>query len=62
MNYALCENESVSSSLEQIAFWMVEEDKNIPPEIRKRLVKVSDDLLKCSHEFNQIVEDYYKEN
>lgn len=61
MNYAICENEKVSGGLEQFANWMKEKDKDIPPDIYKRLVKVSDKIIECAHEFDSIVEDYYNE-
>ena len=61
MNYALCENERVSGGLEQFADWMKEKDKSIKPSLYKRLVKVADKIIECAHEFDEIVEDYYKD-
>ena len=61
MNYAICECEKVSETLETIASWMKEEDKDISPENRKKLNNLSDKIIECSHEFNQIVEDHYKD-
>lgn len=61
MNYAICENEKVSGGLEQFADWMKEKDKDIPPDIYERLVKVADKIIECAHEFDSIIEDYYNE-
>ena len=61
MNYAICENEKVSRGLEQFASWMKEKDKDIPSDIYERLVKVSNKVIECAHEFNSIVEDYYSD-
>lgn len=61
MNYAICECEKVSGMLETIASWMKEEDKSISPENRKKLNNLSDKIIECSHEFNQIIEDHYKD-
>lgn len=61
MNYAICENEKISNGLEQFANWMEEKDEHIPPDIYKRLMKVSNKIIECAHEFNGIIEDYYNE-
>lgn len=61
MNYAICECEKVSEMFETVASWMKEEDKDISPENRKKLNNLSDKIIECSHEFNQIIEDHYKD-
>lgn len=41
MNYAIIENESVCSDLENIAGWLREKDDNVSPKNRKRLDKLA---------------------
>jgi hypothetical protein len=60
MSYALCENESISRELEAIAGWIKEDDKELIPEERERFLKLSDKITECWHEFDDIVDSYWR--
>ena len=61
-NYAIMENESICSDLENIANWLREKDDNISPKNRKRLDELAKKIESCSSELEAIVTDYYKED
>lgn len=61
-NYAIIENESICSDLENIADWLREKDENISPKNRKRLDELAKKIESCSSELEEIVADHYKED
>ena len=62
MNYAIIENESVCSDLENIAGWLRKKDDNVSPKNRKRLDKLAKKIDSCISELEGIVADHYKED
>ena len=59
MSYALIENETISRQLEAIASWLKEDDKELSPEERERFLKLSDKVMECMYEFDDIIDSYW---
>lgn len=62
MNYAIIENESICSDLENISGWLREKDDSISPKNRKRLDKLAKKIDSCISELEKAVADHYKED